>query len=151
MKLANGSEIGISTTTGSAARGMSISLLFIDELAFIEPGLMEDFWKSVYPTISSADKAKIFIASTPNGTGNLFHKLWMGATKGDNGFGFDEIKWDEPPKRDEAFKKKTIENLGSYESWLQEYESCHGDTTLQLVNAADENITIRFEDLYKSM
>jgi hypothetical protein len=130
MKLANGSEIGISTTTGSAARGMSISLLFIDELAFIEPGLMEDFWKSVYPTISSAEKAKIFIASTPNGTGNLFHKLWMGATKGDNGFGYDEIKWDEPPKRDEAFKKKTIENLGSYESWLQEYECIflqHGD------------------------
>lgn len=130
MKLANGSEIGISTTTGSAARGMSISLLFIDELAFIEPGLMEDFWKSVYPTISSAEKAKIFIASTPNGTGNLFHKLWTGAIKGDNGFGYDEIKWDEPPNRTEEFKRKTIENLGSYEAWLQEYENVflqHGD------------------------
>lgn len=130
MKLANGSEISISTTTGSAARGMAISLLFIDELAFIEPGLMEDFWKSVYPTISSAEKAKILIASTPNGTGNLFHKLWVGAVKGDNGFGYDEIKWDEPPNRTEAFKKKTIENLGSYESWLQEYECVflqHGD------------------------
>jgi hypothetical protein len=151
MKLANGSEISISTTTGSAARGMAISLLFIDELAFIEPGLMEDFWKSVYPTISSAEKAKILIASTPNGTGNLFHKLWVGAVKGDNGFGYDEIKWDEPPNRTEAFKKKTIENLGSYESWLQEYESCHGDTTLQMLNAANENIIVRFDDLYKNM
>ena len=158
MKLANGSEIGISTTTGSAARGMSISLLFIDELAFIEPGLMEDFWKSVYPTISSAEKAKIFIASTPNGTGNLFHKLWVGALKGDNGFGFDEIKWDEPPRRDEAFKQKTIENLGSYEAWLQEYECVflqHGDGAIdheyfdKLVRSAKQPVGIYEEGAYR--
>lgn len=158
MKLANGSEIGISTTTGSAARGMSISLLFIDELAFIEPGLMEDFWKSVYPTISSAEKAKIFIASTPNGTGNLFHKLWVGALKGDNGFGFDEIKWDEPPRRDEAFKKKTIENLGSYEAWLQEYECVflqHGDGAIdheyfdKLIKSAKQPVEIYENGCYR--
>ena len=158
MKLANGSEIGISTTTGSAARGMSISLLFVDELAFIEPSLMEDFWKSVYPTISSAEKAKIFIASTPNGTGNLFHKLWSGAVKGDNGFGFDEIKWDEPPNRTEEFKRKTIENLGSYESWLQEYENVflqHGDGAIdhehfdKLIKSAKPPIEIYEDGCYK--
>ena len=73
MSLANGSRIGISTTTGTAARGMSCNVLILDELAFIEPHIVEEFWKSVYPTISSSKKSKIFIASTPNGTDNLFY------------------------------------------------------------------------------
>lgn len=123
MKLENGSEASISTTTGSAARGLSINLLILDELAFIEPAsILEDFWRSVYPTITSSKKAKIFISSTPNGTGNLFHKLWSEAITEENGFGYDEVKWDEPPGRDEKFRQKTIKSLGSYESWLQEYE-----------------------------
>ena len=122
MKLANGSEISISTTTGSAARGMAISLLILDELAFVDPpSILEDFWRSVFPTISSAKKSKILIASTPNGVGNLFHKLWTGAINGENGFEYDMIEWDEPPGRDEEFKQKTIQAVG-YEGWLQEYQ-----------------------------
>ena len=124
MKLANGSESSISTTTGSAARGLSINLLILDELAFIEPAsILEDFWRSVYPTISSSKKSKIFISSTPNGVGNLFHKIWSGAVSGENGFECDEIKWNEIPGRDDKWKAKQIKNLGSYENWLQEYEN----------------------------
>jgi len=122
MKLANGSEISISTTTGSAARGMAISMLILDELAFVDPpSILEDFWRSVFPTISSAKKSKILIASTPNGVGNLFHKLWTGAVNGENGFMHDMIEWNEPPGRDEEFKQKTIQAVG-YEGWLQEYQ-----------------------------
>ena len=75
MVLANGTRIGISTTTGTAARGQSINVLILDELAFIEPHLVEEFWKSVYPIVSSSKKSKIFIASTANGTGNLFYTI----------------------------------------------------------------------------
>lgn len=131
IQLVNGSEASISTTTGSAARGMSISCCILDELAFIEPAsILEDFWRSVYPTISSSKKAKIFISSTPNGVGNLFHKLWTEAVQGNNGFAYDEVKWDEVPGRTEKWKQETIKSLGSYESWCQEYGGVflqHGD------------------------
>ena len=65
VTLANGTRIGISTTTGTAARGQSVNVLILDELAFIEPHLVDDFWKSVYPIVSSSKKSKIFIAASP--------------------------------------------------------------------------------------
>ena len=76
MSLTNGSSIGISTTSSDAGRGDSCNCLVLDELAFIDNHLVESFWKSVYPIISSSKKSKIFIASTPNGTGNLFHDIY---------------------------------------------------------------------------
>ena len=54
MTLENGSRIGITTTTGTAARGQSVNCLVIDEMAFIEPHFVEEFWKSVFPIINSA-------------------------------------------------------------------------------------------------
>jgi hypothetical protein len=119
----NGSRISISTTTGSAARGASINCIIIDEMAFIEPeSILEDFWRSVFPTISRSKKSKVLIASTPNGTGNLFHKLVDGAEKGDNGFVYERVIWSEVPGRDEKWKHEQLRALGSMESFLQEYE-----------------------------
>ena len=83
MTLENGSRIGITTTTGTAARGQSVNCLVIDECAFIESHLVDEFWKSVFPIISSSKKSKVFICSTANGTHNLFHKLYTGAVNGD--------------------------------------------------------------------
>jgi len=76
MKLANGSSIGISTTSSDAGRGESVNVLILDELAFIPNNLVDQFWKSVYPIISSSTKSKIFVASTPNGSNNLFFNLY---------------------------------------------------------------------------
>lgn len=121
MQLANGSRIGISTTTGTAARGQSINVLILDELAFIEPHLVEEFWKSVYPIVSSSKKSKIFIASTANGTGNLFHSLYSGAETGRNGWMSDKILWNEIPGRDEKWKRETIATIGSVEAFNQEF------------------------------
>jgi hypothetical protein len=117
----NGSRISISTTTGSAIRGTTLNLLLIDEMAFIENHLVEEFWKSVYPTISRAKTSKVIIASTPNGKGNLFYKLYFGAEKRENGFYPSRIEWDEIPGRDEEWKLQQIKILGSYESFLQEF------------------------------
>jgi hypothetical protein len=117
----NGSRISISTTTGSAGRGGSLNLLICDELAFVEFNLAEDYWKSVYPTISRATTSRIIVASTPNGKGNLFHRLYSEAEKGQNGFNALRIEWNEIPGRDEEWKKKQIKALGSYESFMQEF------------------------------
>ena len=123
MTLDNGSRIGISTTTGSAARGTSLNVLSLDELTFIDPpSIMEDFWRSVWPTISRSKKSKVLIASTPKGTDNLFYQLYDGSIKGENGFASMTIKWDAVPGRDERWKKEQIKQIGSVESFLQEYE-----------------------------
>ena len=122
MTLENGSRIGITTTTGTAARGQSVNCLVIDEMAFIEPHLVEEFWKSVFPIITSSKKSKVFVCSTANGTDNLFYKLYMGAIEGTNSWAHDMIKWDEIPGRDEEWAKDTKTAIGSSEAWLQEFE-----------------------------
>jgi len=122
MTLENGSRIGITTTTGTAARGQSVNCLVIDEMAFIEPHLVEEFWKSVFPIITSSKKSKVFVCSTANGTDNLFYKLYHGAIEGTNSWAYDKIKWDEIPGRDQAWAQATKTAIGSADAWLQEFE-----------------------------
>lgn len=145
-KFANGSRIWISTTTGSSARGTTINVLILDELAFIEPAsMLEEFWRSVYPTISRATTSKVLIASTPNGVGNLFHKLVSQAEKGENDFKLEKIMWDEMP-REAGFKETEMATLG-HEGFLQEYCCCAGNTNVD-VNILGEKKTITLEELY---
>jgi hypothetical protein len=138
MELANGCRIGISTTTGTAARGQSINCLILDELGFIEPHLVDEFWKSVYPIVSSSKHSKIFIASTANGTGNLFHTLYTGAENGRNGWACDKILWNEIPGRDDKWKNETIATIGSLDAFNQEFNCEFLDSGESSVN----------EDLY---
>jgi hypothetical protein len=128
MTLTNGSSIGISTTSSDAGRGDSCNCLILDELAFIDNHIVEKFWESVYPIISSSKRSKIFIASTPNGTDNLFYKLYAGAKAGDNNWTAERIDWWEIPGRDEKWKQDTIRTLGSEEAFSQEFgnEFLHG-------------------------
>lgn len=121
MLLANGSSIGISTTSSDAGRGDSCNCLVLDELAFIDDHLVQDFWKSVYPIISSSKKSKIFIASTPNGTANLFYNLYSKAIKGANNWKASRVDWWEIPGRDDKWKEDTIKSLGSKEAFDQEF------------------------------
>lgn len=121
MLLANGSSIGISTTSSDAGRGDSCNVLILDELAFIDDHLVQDFWKSVYPIISSSKKSKIFIASTPNGTTNLFYSLYSKALAGANNWKASRVDWWEIPGRDDKWKEDTIKSLGSKEAFDQEF------------------------------
>jgi len=134
MTLGNGTSIGISTTTGTAARGMSCNVLILDELAFIDNNLVEDFWRSVYPIISSFKKSKIFIASTPNGTENLFYKLYHGAKSGGNNWTNERIDWWEVPGRDEEWKTETIKSLGSKEAFDQEFGNVFLETGESIID-----------------
>jgi hypothetical protein len=121
MTLANGSSIGISTTSSDAGRGDSCNVLILDELAFIDNHLVENFWKSVYPIISSSKKSKIFIASTPNGTENLFYQLYDNAIRGRNNWNPERVDWWEVPGRDDVWKEETIKSLGSTDAFDQEF------------------------------
>jgi hypothetical protein len=123
MSLTNGSSIGISTTSSDAGRGESVNCLILDELAFIDPGMLDSFWRSVYPIISSSKKSKILVASTPNGVGNLFHSLYVGAKAGENGWHAERVDWWEVPGRDDEWKDNTIKTLQSREAFMQEYEN----------------------------
>lgn len=138
MSLGNGSSIGISTTSSDAGRGDSCNCLILDELAFIDDHLVKDFWKSVYPIISSSKKSKIFIASTPKGTGNLFHDLYTGALESDpeknNGWHAERVDWWEVPGRDEKWKQNTIRELGSKEFFDQEFGNVFLETGESAVN-----------------
>ena len=150
MALANGCRIGISTTTGTAARGQSINVLILDELAFIESHLVDEFWKSVYPIVSSSKKSKIFIASTANGTGNLFHNLYSGAETGRNGWASDKILWNEIPGRDEKWKIETIATIGSQDAFNQEFNCVTGNTLVD-INNNNDHTTATIEQIWNSL
>jgi len=96
--------------------------LLVDEMSFVEPNIMEAFWSAVYPTISSSKKAKILIASTPNGVGNLFHTLWEKAISGENsGWGNIMVKWSDLPGKDEEWARQERLTLGD-DKFDQEYD-----------------------------
>ena len=120
LELENGSKILASSTSASAVRGGSYNLIFLDEFAFVPPNIAEQFFSSVYPTISAGKTSKVVIVSTPHGM-NMFYKLWMDAINEKNDFVPIEVSWDEVPGRDEAWKEQTIKNT-SEQQFLQEFE-----------------------------
>lgn len=131
--LENGCTAFADATSESASRSESVSLLVLDEFAFVDNFKAEEFMKSVYPTISSGKESKIFVFSTPNGM-NHFYKLWTDAKEKRNGYIPYEIHWTDPPGRDEEFKKQTIANIGE-DAWRQEYECDFLGSAGSLINA----------------
>ncbi len=120
LDLENGSRIVASSTSSSAVRGGSYNMIFLDEFAFVPHNVAEDFFSSVYPTISSGQSTKVVIVSTPNGM-NLFYKLWSDAESGKNTYQPIEVHWSEIPGRDEKWKVETIANT-SQEQFNREFE-----------------------------
>ena len=119
ITLENGCKIYAGTTTSSAIRGKSISFLYLDEVAFIEG--FDEFFASVYPTISSGKTTKLLMTSTPNGL-NHFWKTCKGAKEGTNGYEYVEVMWYDVPGRDDAWKDETLEALDfDIEKFNQEY------------------------------
>ena len=109
LVLENGSKILASSTSASAVRGMSFNIIFLDEFAFVPNHIAEQFFASVYPTISSGKSTKVIIISTPHGM-NQFYKLWHDAERGANNYVATEVHWSEVPGRDAKWKQQTIEN-----------------------------------------
>jgi len=121
IEFENGSRIVSQTTTETTGRGMSITLLYCDEFAFVRPTIAKEFWTSISPTLSTGGKA--IITSTPNSDEDQFALIWKQANKnvdefgnetdlGINGFKPYQASWDEHPDRDEQWKQEEIGRIG---------------------------------------
>jgi len=120
IALDNGCIAIAESSSSDNIRSKSISVLFLDELAFIPN--WDEFSASVLPTLSSGDTTKLIIASTPHGL-NHFYQIVEGARKGVNGYGLIEVPWWKVPGRDENWKQNTLEQLNfDYQKFAQEYE-----------------------------
>ncbi len=120
IELENKSVIVAAATSSSAIRGGSYNIIFLDEFAFVPANIAEMFFSSVYPTISSGQKTKMIIVSTPYGM-NQFYKLWTDAENKRNDYVPIEVHWSEVPGRDEKWKEATIRNT-SPEQFQQKFE-----------------------------
>ena len=120
LELENGSKISANSTSSSAVRGGSYNVIFLDEFAFIPNHIADDFFASVYPTISSGQSTKVIIVSTPRGM-NHFYRMWHDAEKNKNEYIPTDVHWSEVPGRDEAWKEQTIANT-SEQQFKVEFE-----------------------------
>jgi len=120
LELENGSKIIAASTSASAVRGGSYNIIFLDEFAFIPNHIADQFFSSVYPTISSGKNTKVIIVSTPHGM-NHFYKIWHDAERSKNEYIPTDVHWSEVPGRDEKWKAQTIANT-SEQQFKVEFE-----------------------------
>ena len=126
----NGSRIVSATTTENTGRGMSLTLVYLDEFAFVPPRIAKEFWTSLSPTLSTGGKC--IITSTPNQDNDQFAQIWNEASKnldeygnpttvGKNGFASIKFIWNEHPDRDGAWGEHEKSKIGE-ERFLREHE-----------------------------
>ena len=120
LELENGSKISSNSTSSSAVRGGSYNVIFLDEFAFIPNHIADDFFASVYPTISSGQSTKVIIVSTPRGM-NHFYRMWHDSERGKNEYIPTDVHWSEVPGRDQVWKEQTIANT-SEQQFKVEFE-----------------------------
>jgi hypothetical protein len=130
--LDNNSRIIAESTSSSAIRGWTINLLYLDEFAFVQNNMAEEFFSSVYPTISSGKTTKLIVVSTPNGF-NHFYRLWDEAKKNLNGLTPFEFSWRDIPGRDDAWAENQRRTLGEIK-FRQEIECEFLGSSLTLIS-----------------
>jgi len=128
---------------------ISHNCLFADELAFVPSNIADEFWAANYPTLSASTTSKIIVISTPNGTGNLFHSLYVNAERGENGFAWCKYDYTVIPGRDAAWVKQEIKILGE-QKFFQEH-SCVGKNTHVYINNNGKFKKTTIGDLYNEL
>lgn len=145
IRFDNGSRIKSTTTTPDSGRGMSISLLYLDEFAFVKPRIAEEFWTAMSPTLSTGGKC--IITSTPNSDEDKFAEIWFGAMKtideygndlpnglGINGFKAITAHYSEVPGRDEVWAQRERAKIGA-DKFDREYDCKFLTADETLINA----------------
>ena len=149
IELENGSKITASSTSASAIRGGSFNMIFLDEFAHVPNNIAEEFFSSVYPTVTSGQTTKVLMVSTPNGL-NLFYYYWKNAMKkvGENGkneYIPFEVHWSQiplypgGPLRDQKWKDKQIQNT-SEQQFQTEFECDFIGSTNTLISSSKLHI-----------
>jgi len=108
LRFSNGSQVKAVSSSGDAGRSEALSLLIIDEAAFVDS--IDEIWASSQQTLATGGGA--IVLSTPNGTGNFFHKTWVGAEAGTNGFNPIKLHWTLHPDREQEWRSKQDQLLG---------------------------------------
>ena len=147
LELENGSKIIAASTSASAVRGGSYNIIFLDEFAFIPNHIADEFFASVYPTISSGQSTKVIIVSTPKGM-NHFYRMWHDAERGKSEYVPTDVHWSEVPGRDEEWKRQTIANT-SEQQFKVEFE-CEFLGSVDTLIAASKLRAMVYEDPIKT-
>ena len=146
LELENGSKISANSTSSSAVRGGSYNVIFLDEFAFIPNHIADDFFASVYPTITSGQSTKVIIVSTPRGM-NHFYRMWHDSEKGKSDYVPTDVHWSEVPGRDDAWREQTIANT-SEQQFKIEFECEFLGSVNTLINPSKLK-TLVYEDPVK--
>ena len=157
LRLVNGSKIQAKSSNADAARSEAVSLLIVDEAAFIEN--IAETWASAQQTLATGGGA--IVLSTPYGTGNWFHQTWVKAESGENDFLPIKLPWYVHPERDQTWRDRQNELLGDprlaaqecdcdfstsgdivfYNEYLELYEKSHIKEPLER-RGADQNLWV---------
>lgn len=149
IELENGSRIIAAATSASAIRGGSFNLIMLDEFAHVPENIANDFYTSVFPTITSGKTTKLVIISTPNGL-NLFYKIWVDSAEHRNDFKNVEIHWSQVPGRDQTWREQEIRNLGSEDKFRTEHECDFIGSTNTLISANKLKTMVFRNPIYKN-
>ena len=156
IEFENGSRIISTATTENTGRGLSITLLYLDEFAFVRNTIAQEFWTSISPTLSTGGKA--IITSTPNSDEDQFWQLWLEANKtvdefgnetgiGRNGFKAFTALWNEHPDRDQKWADDELGRIGS-EKFSREHLCLAQTTLIDLLDSAGNNISMSISELF---
>ena len=157
LRLVNGSKIQAKSSNADAARSEAVSLLIIDEAAFIDN--IAETWASAQQTLATGGGA--IVLSTPYGTGNWFHQTWVRAEAGENDFLPIKLPWYVHPERDQVWRDAQDALLGDprlaaqecdcdfstsgdivfYNEYLEYYEKSHIKDPLER-RGADQNLWV---------
>jgi hypothetical protein len=116
LRLSNGSQIKATSAASDAGRSEAVSLLIVDEAAFIDN--IGEIWASAQQTLATGGGA--IVLSTPYGTGNWFHKTWVSAENQENDFLPIKLPWFVHPERDQTWRNRQDELLGDPRMAAQE-------------------------------
>jgi hypothetical protein len=158
LEFDNGSRIVAQATTENTGRGMSLTLVYLDEFAFVQPRIAQEFWTSLSPTLSTGGKC--IITSTPNQDNDQFAQIWKLAEKtidefgnetetGVNGFKSYQVHWSEHPDRDEKWAAEERQKIGE-ERFRREHE-CVIHATLLKINDGNTEYDIEIGDLFENI
>ena len=156
VELENNSKVLTAATTAAAIRGKSVNWLYIDEAAIIPNNIADEFFTSVYPTISAGETTKILLTSTPLGY-NHFWKFWNESVKGVNGFANMFIPYYEIPGRDEKWLEEQKQLLGQVKfnqevmcEFLGSTNTLINSTTIGALSTIDPEFQNANLDIYES-
>jgi hypothetical protein len=142
VELSNGSTIKAVPTSDDAGRSEALSLLIVDEAAFIRN--FDELWMGLYSTLSTGGRA--IILSTPNGVGDKYHELCTSAQNGENEFNFIKLMWDVHPERDAEWFENETKNM-SRKQVAQELMCDFAASGATFLSAADiEKLSMQLQE-----